>query len=487
MSARGGRARWWLLSLLGFVAGCGGGRSTTVANSTPTATPGPPASIVFVLTDDLDEQSLPYMPKSLSLIADQGVRFTNSFVATSLCAPSRATILTGLYAHNHGVLTNVAPRGGYPNFVAAGRESSTVATWLKAGGYRTIFLGKYLNGYPSGSTTYVPPGWDDWHADFGNEDSGENGLEYYNYTINDNGQTISYGNDPSSDYLTDQISRRALAALKQVPANQPFFMYLAPRAPHAPAIRAQQYDGLFADLSTPRTPNWHEGDMTGKPEWLRAFPLFTQTVVDQIDRHFRDRLGTLQSVDMMIAQLVQELEAEGRLANTYVVLASDNGFLLGPHRFPHGKEAPYEESIRVPLILRGPGIPPGQKIDALVANVDYPATFAEWAGVTPPELDGRSFAALARAGTQADWRSDLLLEHWNNEARTGGEEIPDFVGLRKTTYTYVEYPTGERELYDITKDPYELSNQYFSGNTTLLGTLSARVDALKACRGSSCQ
>ncbi len=468
-----------------IAAACGGG-SQTAATPAPTPTPNPP-SIVFVLTDDLDEQSLPYMSKSLSLIADEGVRFTNSFVATSLCAPSRATILTGQYAHNHGVLTNVPPRGGYGNFLAAGHESSTVATWLKAAGYRTIFLGKYINGYPSGSPTYVPPGWDDWHADFGSEDGAENGLQYFNYSFNDNGVTTAYGSDPAVDYQTDQLASRALAALKQVPSGQPFFMYLAPRAPHSPAIRAQRFDGMFADQATPRTPNWDEGDMTGKPDWLREFPLFTPAVEDKIDRLFRDRLGTLQSVDMMIAQLVQELDAEGRLANTYLVLASDNGFLLGPHRFPHGKEAPYEESIRVPLIVRGPGIPAGQKIDALVANVDYPATFAQWAGVTPPDMDGRSFAGLARTGAQADWRSDLVLEHWAVQLRTSGEEIPDFVGVRTTSYTYVEYPNGQRELYDVTQDPYELSNQVLSGNTTLLGTLSARVSALKSCRGSSCQ
>ncbi len=458
----------------------------SVATPAPTPTPGPPPSILFVLTDDLDEQSMPYMPKSLSLIASQGVRFTNSFVATSLCAPSRATILTGQFAHNHDTLANAAPRGGYDKFYGEGREASTIATWLKAAGYRTILLGKYINGYPSGSPTYVPPGWDDWHADFNNEDGNENGLQYYQYTINDNGVTTYYGNDPS-DYLTDQLSQRALAALKQVPAGQPFFMYLAPRAPHQPAVRAPRYDGLFADLSAPRTPSWNEGDMTGKPDWLREFPMFTPQDVVAIDRLFRDRLGTLQSVDDMIAQLVQELDAEGRLANTYVLLASDNGFLIGPHRFQHGKEAPYEESIRVPLLVRGPGIPPGQTRDALVQNVDYPATFAEWGRASTPDLDGRSFAAVAHDGAAAGTHSDLLLEHWQLQLKGGDTTIPDFVGLRTATYTYVEYATGQYELYDVTRDPYELSNQYLSGNTALLQQLAARVAALKGCRGASCR
>ncbi|MFI5042738.1 MAG: sulfatase, partial [Acidimicrobiales bacterium] len=458
----------------------------TAPTPAPKPTPGPPHSIVFVLTDDLDMQSMPYMPKTLNLIASQGVTFTNSFVATSLCAPSRATILTGQYAHNHGMMQNVAPRGGYDKFYGEGREASTIATWLKAAGYRTILLGKYLNGYPSGSPGYIPPGWDDWHADFSNDDGSETGDNYYNYYLNDNGVVTWHAQDPS-DYLTDVIASRSLDALKSVPASQPFFMYLAPRAPHQPAIRAVRHDGLFADLSTPRTPNWNEGDMTGKPDWLREFPPFTPQVELQIDRLYRDRLGTLQSVDDMIEQIVGELQAEGRLANTYVLLASDNGFLIGPHRFPHGKEAPYEESIRVPLLVRGPGIPAGQSRDPLVFNVDYAATFMEWARASAPNLDGRSLASLARTGPPTDWRTDLLLEHWQPGAKATGSDIPDFVGLRTTSYKYVEYPNGQVELYDILGDPYELSNQYFANNVALLQQLSARVAALKACVGAACR
>ena len=483
MARADGRA--WLAALAVLASGCG--HSSGVAPSpAPTPTPGPPPSIVFVLTDDLDVQSLPYMPKALSLIASQGVSFTNSFVATSICAPSRASILTGQYAHNHDMLANVAPRGGYDKFYGEGKESSTIATWLKAAGYRTVFLGKYLNGYPSGSPSYVPPGWDDWHADFNNDDGAETGLEYYDYFLNDNGVVTKFGHDPA-DYLTDVIAQRALTALKQVPANQPFFMYLAPRAPHQPAVRAVRHDGLFANLGAPRTPNYDEGDMAGKPDWLRSFDPFTPQVEDQIDALFRDRLGCLQSVDEMIAQLVQELDAEGRLANTYVVLGSDNGFLIGPHRFPHGKEAPYEESIRVPLLVRGPGVPAGQTRDALVFNVDYAPTFVEWARTSAPDMDGRSLAGLLRTGSTADWRSDLLLEHWQVRLKAAEGTIPDFVGLRTTNYAYVEYATGQFELYDILKDPYELANQYTAGNVPLLQQLSARVAALKACRGTACR
>ena len=292
-------------------AACGGS-SATLSSPVPTPTPGPPPSIVFILTDDLDVQSMPYMPKALSLIADQGVTFTNSFVAASLCAPSRATILTGQYAHNHGTHTDKGENGGYGAFSAGGRESSTIATWLKAAGYRTILLGKYVNGYPSGSPTYVPPGWDDWHAVFGGDDGDESGLQYYDYFVNDNGTATHHGADPA-DYLTDVLTAKAVSALKEVPSGQPFFMYLAPHAPHTPAIRASRDAGLFVGLTAPRTPNWDEGDMTGKPDWLREYPPFTDADVAQIDKLFRDRLACMQAVDDMIEQIVQELTAEGRL------------------------------------------------------------------------------------------------------------------------------------------------------------------------------
>jgi arylsulfatase A-like enzyme len=439
-----------------------------------------------VLTDDLDMQSMPYMPKALSLIASQGVTFMNTFVATSLCAPSRASILTGQFAHNHGMMQNVAPRGGYGKFYGEGRESSAIATWLKTAGYRTILLGKYLNGYPSGSPTYIPPGWDDSHADFSNGDGAETGLEYYDHYVNDNGVVTQHGHDPA-DYLTDVVAQRALTALKQVPASQPFFMYLAPRAPHEPASRAPRHDGLFSDLAAPRTPNFDEGDMTGKPDWLREFPPFTDRVETQIDRLYRDRLGSLQSADDMIEQIVQELDAEGRLANTHVVLASENGFLIWPHRFPHGKEAPTRSRSGCLLLVRGPGIPPGQTRDALVFNVDYAATFMEWARASAPDMDGRSLATLLRSGPAADWRTDLLLEYWQPRLMGGSTSIPDFVGLRTTDYTYVEYATGQAELYDIHKDPYQLSNQYGGAPATLLKQLSDRVAALRSCRGATCR
>jgi N-acetylglucosamine-6-sulfatase len=475
----------WLVSVVLLSAGCGGSSTPSAPTPSPTPTPGPPPNIVFILTDDLDVQSMPHMPKTLALLAGQGVTFSNSFVTTSLCAPSRASILTGQYGHNNAVRANFGPLGGYDKFHSEGRESATIATWLKAAGYHTVFVGKYLNGYPAGNPAHVPQGWDDWHADYSGDDGHETGLEYYDYAMSDNGKVTQYGHDPK-DYLTDVVSRKALDALAQIPSTQPFFLYVAPRAPHEPALRAQRHNGMFDGLSAPRTPSYNEGDMTGKPDWLREFPPFTSDVERQIDQLYRDRLGTLQAVDEMVEKIVQALAADGRLANTYIMFGSDNGFILGPHRFPHGKIAPYEESIRVPLIVRGPGIPAGQTIDALVFNVDYAPTFVAWARASAPDLDGRSFAALLETGSTSGWRSDFLLEHWRDGNNTP-TTIPDFFGVRTTDYSYVEYKGGQVELYDIHKDPYQLSNLYFNAPPGLVKQLSDRVAALKPCQGAACR
>jgi arylsulfatase A-like enzyme len=426
-----------------------------------------------------------YMPYTRQLLGGTaGATFRNALSPYPLCCPARATIVTGQHAHNHGTQTDKGDHGGYGAFASAGRESSTIATWLKAAGYRTILIGKYINGYPSGSPTHVPPSWDDWHGVFGRNDGDESDLQYYDYFVNDNGTTTHHGED-SPDYQTDVVTAKALSALRQVPSGQPFFMYLAPHAPHAPAIPAPRHAGLFGGVAAPRTPAWNEADMTDKPDWLREYPPFTERDEAEIDALFRDRVACMQAVDDMIEQLVQELAAEGRLAGTYIVLASDNGFILGPHRFTHGKEAPYEESIRVPLLVRGPGIPAGQRRDGLVQNVDYAPTFVEWARAASPELDGRSFAELLQTGSSAQWRRDVLLEHWKTGKGKGA--IPDFFGVRTDDYAYVEYSTGEVELYDVHADPYERANQVYANPTALLQQLADRVATLKACRGASCR
>ncbi len=470
---------------------CGGGGSSPSAPG-PTPTPAPKPNIVFIVSDDLDSQVMSFMPKVQSLLGSQGLTFTRHFVATSVCAPTRASFLTGQYAHNHGTISNNAPDGGFTRFLTDGREAQTIATWLKGAGYRTMLVGKYLNEYPGGNETHVPPGWDDWHSDFaaaGQQFSGD----YYDYSLNDNHVVTRYGSGPQ-DYLTDVLARKAVEAVRTASAGgQPFFLYVAPPAPHTPALRPPRYLDRFGDQEAPRTPSWNEDDASDKPQWLREMDPFTDRDEKRIDQLYRDRLATLLAVDDLVEQVVQEVQAQGKLANTYIFFTSDNGFLLGPHRFRRGKEAPYEESIRVPLIVRGPGVPGGQ-VDALTASIDFAPTFASLAGAPVPEsVDGRSLVPLLRGGSApADWRREILLEHWNRRDPDDNDRvsvgIPAFFGVRTADATYVEYERfDDREYYDLRIDPWELDNGYYKVASSVLQPLNARTAALKACRGASCR
>jgi len=472
------------LTLAILAAGCAGSpESPSPDSSAPTTRP----SVVLIVTDDLDIQAAAYLPVTLSAVAAAGMTFRNAFVPTSLCAPSRASVLTGELAHNHGLVTNSLPRGGFERFNAEGGEGSTLATWLREAGYRTVFLGKYLNGYPGGNPSWVPPGWDDWHADFSADDAGETGLNYYDYSMNDNGVVTVYGRG-YEDYVTDVVAAKAREALRDVPDAQPFFLYVAARAPHRPALPAHRHAGLFGGDRAPRSANFNEKDVTDKPAYVRLLPRFGARSLRQIDQLYRDRLACLQAVDEMVSGLLQELSARGRLGSTYVIVTSDNGFMLGPHRFERGKEAPFEESIRVPLYVRGPGVPAGSASDALVLNVDLTATIVDWARASAPELDGRSLAPLLSTGSTPGWRVDVPLEHWQKQSpgSEGDEAISDFAGVRTDRYTYVEHSTGERELYDLASDPFQLENLAAGAPRDLVASLSSRTAALRACRGASC-
>ncbi|HVQ28581.1 MAG TPA: sulfatase, partial [Vicinamibacteria bacterium] len=428
-----------------------------------------------------------YMPRLKALLTDRGTTFANAFVTTPLCSPSRASILTGQYAHNHGLLSNQLPLGGFEKWAASGKEQTTIATSLKAAGYRTIMIGKYMNAYQPGSPPYVAPGWDDWHAMFssGSQDP------YFNYSFNDNGTINAYGTRPE-DYATDVMATKAVEALQLAEATdtQPFFLYLAVGAPHTPAFRAPKYEGQFTDLGAPRTPSFGEPDVSDKPAYLQSFPLFTDRDERRIDFLYRDRVATLQSVDELLQRVMQQLETSGELGNTLVVFTSDNGFFLGPHRFNRGKGAPYEEALRVPLVMRGPGVAAGAVRSELVTNLDFAPTFAALAGATlQVEADGRSLASLMQGGAAGEWRHDFLAEFWQN-AEDGDESdvgIPTWQALRNETTLYADYETGEGELYDLRADRYELQSQYSVTSSATLAPLEQRLAALKACRGASCR
>ncbi|MDQ4043499.1 MAG: sulfatase [Actinomycetota bacterium] len=430
-------------------------------------------NVIFVLADDLDYASAQMMPNLRSLLAEGGASFENAFASQSLCCPSRATILTGLYAHNSGIQGNKPPDGGFEVFRDEGLEEETIAASLQESGYQTAFFGKYLNGYGAEDPEYVPPGWDEWYGKLQEQ-------KLYDYEINENGEVVSYGSE-EEDFFTDVLSEKATDFVRQAaPEDQPFFAYVAPTAPHGPATPAERLEGAFAGEEAPRPPSFNEEDVSDKPSWRQETERLSDEEVSEIDDYHRQRLESMLAVDEMVGALVEELEATGELGNTYIFFTSDNGWFNGEHRIHSGKDRAYEESARVPLFVRGPGLAPGTEAEGLALNTDFAPTFAALAGVNFPNTDGRSLLPLMH-GTPPSWRSSVLLEGFV------GKEDRVYAAVRTERYKYVEYGNGEEELYDLQNDPYELESIHESADPSLLGDLKGELEALKECAGDGCR
>jgi len=473
-----------LFALLAVVAGLGMVTSQPKGIQAQTADPRP--NILFILADDMRASDLKYMPKTQRLLASQGVEFEKPWVTRSLCCPSRATILRGQYAHNHKVWVNVPPSGGYWKFFNQGLENSTVATWLDDAGYDTVLIGKYLNRYglsPEGDydpNNDVPAGWDEWYAWQGDYNSDTK------YDINENGKMVTYLRSDTHD--TDLHARTAGNYIRRTAGDAPFFMHLSPNAPHFPSYYAPRHAGMFTDTPLPRPTSFNEADVSDKPAWVRNKTLLTSAKISDMTRFYRDRLRAVQSVDDMVGDLVRALQETEELSNTYIVFTSDNGIYLGEHRL-EAKAAAYNAAPRVPLLIRGPpevphSVPQGESRSQMVLNNDFAPTFARWAGVAPPAfVDGRSLKPLLTSSPPTSWRSAFLVEHRRSQEEYAYvRAIPDYSAIRTARYNYVEYATGERELYDLSADPTELTNIYDSASQMLISDLHARLAELKVCK-----
>ena len=456
-------------------------------------------NIVVIMTDDQTAESLRVMPNVRALLGDHGVTFTNSFVSYPLCCPSRATFNTGQYSHNHHVTYNSGPSGGYHAFLGKRR---TVAVALQHAGYRTIHIGKYLNGYGRRHPTYVPPGWTDWA---GSVDPST--YRYYDFTLNENGRLHQYG---PSEYQTDVYTRLAVDKIRREATRRgPFFLDLAYLAPHAVERETSGLDpedfqavgmprtrhGIRYPVAAPRDrdrflhaplpdlPSFDEHDVADKPADIRNRPQFPVQERVDIETSYRTRLQSLLAVDRGVKRLVDTLDATGQLDDTTIVFTSDNGFFHGEHRVPFGKYLPYEPSIRVPLVVRGPDVAEDESSDALVSNVDLPATIIDLAGAHPlRRLDGTSLSPLLADPGSGGPHDEVLLESGANDAGA-----PVYHGLRTARYLYVEYDTGERELYDLRSDPQELRNVVDAKHERAVVTrLARRLRSVRACRGRSC-
>ena len=518
------------LAIVVLAGSCSGGGSKPSAQSTNSASgSGAPAgdkpNVLFVLTDDMRLDDLQYLPHVQSLIGTAGLTFDDYFDNVTLCCPARTSILRGQYSHNTGVLTNGGTTGGFETAHARNVEDSTIATAMHAAGYTTGLFGKYLNGYPNTvAPSFVPPGWDEWSSSTKGNAYGE-----FNYTLNQDGTQVAYGDKPE-DYGTDVYARQTTAFIdKAHGAGTPFFAYLAVYAPHQPATPAPQDANAFPGLHATRDAAYNEADVSDKPSYIQHLPLLGPRVQNRIDALARKRAQSLQAVDRDVAALIAHLDQIGVLDNTYVIFTSDNGFHLGQHRMPSGKQTAYETDIHLPLLVRGPGVAAGAHVTPIVGNIDLAPTIAALGGATLSDSpDGRSLVPFLHGHppAEADWRHAYLLEHWKTSVvpqdRSGAAElepddldqadsstgsapdttttstsiragldslsnIPEYQGLRVAHYTYVEYATGEKELYDLTRDPDELDNLAASFDPAVLDALHRRLDALRTCAADACR
>jgi N-acetylglucosamine-6-sulfatase len=424
-------------------------------------------NILLVLTDDQPASTVTKMPAVEAKLKEKGLSFENAFLSDPVCCPSRATIMTGRYAHNHGVWTNDEPRGGAEGFKARGLAHDTIATRLKQEGYATGLFGKYFNGY--GDKHYVPPGWERWFAFVGNnrDDS---------YQVVSEGELKIVNRDEWNS--TDLIADRAEQFVK-AHSDEPWFAYVATHDPHGPYYPAPRHAHDFDGVQLPDKPSFDEVHPS-QPSYVRDQPPLSDAQKRELTWTYEDKLEALQAVDDLVASLIETLEETDQLEDTYIVFATDNGFMLGEHRLTQ-KGKPYEESIRTPLLIRGPGVPAGETHSQLVSNVDLAPTFAELAGAEPPaKPDGRSLVPFLSGNPPASWREAVLLER-------RGEKLA-WAGVRTSRYVYFEYEeTGEEELYDLKVDPYQLKSVHESVDPALVEDLRARLRALENCAGADCR
>jgi arylsulfatase A-like enzyme len=447
------------------------------------------------------------LPLTRRLIGAAGVSFRRSFVSYPVCCPSRATFLTGQYAHNNGVRC-LYPwcGGGYGRL----RQREYLPVWLERAGYVTAHMGKFLNGYGLERPPDIPRGWTEWYGLIDHST-----YRMWGYSMFENGTPRTYGSVLRENprlYQTDVLGRKAVDFIRRRgPDPEPFFLSVAFLAPHHESgytqrltgklVRsAPRHRGRYANAPMHRPASYNERDVSDKPWFLGRWnrPLTAARDAAIVTR-MRQRWESLLAVDEAVAKIVRELKRVGELDDTYVIFTSDNGYMQGEHRVPLGKMLPYDPSTQVPLLIRGPRIPRGRHTGALVGNIDLAPTILD---ATPArasrQLDGRSFLPFARNVHKRSHRP-LLHETVGNGARgrsntrEGGAKqqqprVPAWRAVRTTHWLYVDYKGGHRELYDLKRDPAQLNS--LAGDPRFrvrLRTLRRILGDLTRCRGRACQ
>ncbi len=450
-----------------------------------------PPNVVIILVDDARFRDMSTLPNVRKLIKDPGATFTNAVSPFPLCCPARATLLTGQYAHNHGVLGNgdaFNPLGGFSAF----EDDQTLATWLNAD-YATGWFGKYLNGYEG---TYVPPGWDAWKASSGNE---QNWINYRSQTINVNGTVRTFNR-----YQTDLVGEFATTFINaRAPQPQPFFMVTSLLAPHTgepvesddpnrvygttkystPNV-ADAYRNALSTTPLDEDPSFNEADVSDKPQQPPLLAPWEVSALKEVNQQRRESLLSAQAV---VGKVIAALKANGELANTYVIFLSDNGYMMGEHRIRSGKSQAYEPAVRVPLLMRGPGIPPGTVLTQPVGQQDLAPTVLAMTNHVGANgslvIDGKNLLPLV-ADPTLNTNRPIVLEVG---PATTTNPAYRFHGIRMPGWKYLERAGGVKELYDLTADPYELSN--LAGKPAYAAKqaeLTALLNQYKWCAGAQC-
>jgi N-acetylglucosamine-6-sulfatase len=501
-------------------------------------------NILVVMTDDMAASDLAQMPNVQRLLVKQGTSFTGAVDSYPLCCPARATFITGQYAHNHGVGGNFYPYGWY----GMKDRGNILPKWLQQSGYHTAMIGKWLNGYGSKDQHgEVPKGFDTWRGLLD-----VSAYDYFNYVMNSDGELRTWGDaefarklvefaeiqvtfrekpgvadvfgflekvmgprpytywgtDKKADYspdVTGKMTERLVAA--QRTAKDPFFIWWSPAASHREDVAnalmgrpgpdprpAPRFAERVSKLKLPEGPNFDEADLTDKPEHIQAaLPRLTEAQHKQLTLNYQGRIGSLLAVDEHVKHLVATLKRTHQLKNTLIVFLSDNGWLQGEHRVPGDKYLPYEESLRVPFVMRGPGVPAGRTVSRQVANIDFAPTLVDAAGAKAGrKMDGISLLPAARRTGKLPDRA-IALEA-QSRLLTGdfpimfnGWDRP-YEGVRTDRFTYVVYiEDGAQELYDRKQDPHELRNVAAEpAYAKAKARLESRMTRLEHCKGAAC-
>jgi N-acetylglucosamine-6-sulfatase len=501
-------------------------------------------NILVVMTDDQSLADVDLMPNVKRLLAAKGTTFADAIDSYPLCCPARATFITGQYGHNHDVAGNFYPYGWYG---MKGR-ANTLPRWLQRAGYRTALVGKWLNGYGSrDGRGEVPKGFDTWRGLLD-----VSAYDYFNFVMNSDGKLRTWGDadfarklvefadiqvtpqenpglgnvlqrlrevfgdgpysywgtERAADYSPDVTGRIATDLVeRERDSKKPFFIWWSPAAPHREDVAVTlmgrpgrdprpppRYEERSGRYELPRPPSFNEADVGDKPFTIRdRAPALSEAQIEQLQLDYEGRAGSLLAVDDHVAELVRTLRRTGQLENTLIVFLSDNGWLQGEHRVPGDKYLPYEESIRVPFILRGPGVPAGRVVRGQVANVDFAPTLVDAARARAGRtMDGTSLLPAARDPRRRPRRAIGLeaLVPLFIDGDFGPINAWDrpYTGVRTDRYTYAVYTeTGERELYDRRKDPHQLRN--VAADPAYAGVvkrLEAKRRALAKCRGRGC-